>query len=257
MGSYSHNRRMELYHELPIVINHALKCLPKPCRKFLDVGCWDGEFTSAYAKTLGSSKDEAFGIDCFPALLEVAKQRGIRCQSHDLEIQGFPFEEAEFDVVICNQVMEHLKQIYLPISEIHRVLKPGGYAVISVPNLAALHNRLLLLMGRQPTTIRVMGPHVRGFTLGAFTEFLTLGDLFRCIKVEPVGMFPFPIKIGSGIGKLFPSLCHTPVWVLQKTDVQAPNWLERMKDQKEQTNFFGDDRKGQKFEQNEVSVEAN
>lgn len=236
------------------MIGNALKYLPKPSRKFLDVGCWDGEFTSAYAKILGSSKDEVFGLDCFPALLDVAKQRGVQCQSLDLEAQSFPFEKEEFDVVVCNQVMEHLKQIYLPLSEIHRVLKPGGYAVISVPNLAALHNRILLLMGRQPTTIRIMGPHVRGFTFSAFTEFLTLSDLFRCIKVVPVGMFPFPIKMGSAIGKLFPSLCHTPVWVLQKTDSTAPTWLDRMKDQKEQTNFFGDDRKGEKYMPNECWV---
>jgi SAM-dependent methyltransferase len=256
MGSYSHDRRMELYRELPKVISAALKGISSQGRKLLDVGCWDGEFTSLYANALGSAKDEVFGVDFFPALLEVVKERGIQCHSLDLENQTFPFEKEEFDVVICNQVLEHLKQIYLPVSEMHRVLKKDGYAIISVPNLAALHNRLLLAAGRQPATIRIMGPHVRGFTLSAFTEFLTLGNLFRCVKVHPVGMFPLPIGIGSAVAKLLPSLCHTPVWVLQKTDVQAPTWIEQMKGQKEQTNFFGDDRKGQKFTQNECSSVA-
>src|SRR6058998_2525147 len=57
------------------------------------------------------------------------------------------------------QVFEHLKNVWLPMSEIARVLCAGGHLVFSVPNLASLHNRALLAFGRQPTSIRTFGPH--------------------------------------------------------------------------------------------------
>ena len=208
----------------------------------LDVGCWDGEFTVAYARAVGAELSAAHGLDFFPALLETASQRGVQAGQIDLEKQKFPFTDEYFDAVVCNQVLEHLKQIYRPLSEIHRVLKVGGHAVISVPNLAALHNRLLLLAGRQPATIRIMGPHVRGYACHSFTEFLLHNQLFTCEEIVPVGMYPFPIQSGSAIARWMPSLCHTPIWLLKKTSSKAPNWLQSMEQQKEQTTYFGDDR---------------
>ncbi len=77
--------------------------------------------------------------------------------------------------------------------------------VISVPNLAAFHNRLLLLAGRQPATIRIMGPHIRGYTCDAFTRFLLHKGLFTCERIVPVGMYPFPIRIGTAISRLLPA----------------------------------------------------
>lgn len=50
--------------------------------------------------------------------------------------------------------------------------------MISVPNLAALHNRLLLLLGKQPATIRIMGSYVRGYACGSFDQFLGHNGLF-------------------------------------------------------------------------------
>jgi len=135
-------------------------------------------------------------------------------------------------------VLEHLKQIYLPLTEMYRVLKPGGHLIISVPNLAALHNRLLLAVGYQPATVKIMGPHVRSYTYRDFTQFLTFNGLFTCERIVPVGMYPFPIQIGSAFSRLIPSLCHTPVWLLQKTREKGVTWLEAMEKQPEQTTYF-------------------
>jgi len=243
---------MELFHRLPVVIADLLRQVrrndpgaSKPGGSgstLLDVGCWDGEFTVAYAEALGAELKDTHALDFFPPLLETAARRGVKARQIDLETQTFPFPDESFDVVICNQVLEHLKQIYLPLSEIHRVLKEGGHAVISVPNLAALHNRLLLLAGRQPATIRIMGPHVRGYACRSFTEFLLHNGLFICEQMVPVGMYPFPVGIGSTLAALIPSLCHTPIWLLRKTSSKAPNWHQAMEQQKEQTNYFGNDR---------------
>jgi len=50
-----------------------------------------------------------------------------------LDVQKMPFEDNEFDVVICNHVLEHVEDDRIAMSEILRVLKKGGFALIHVP----------------------------------------------------------------------------------------------------------------------------
>ncbi|GEM_PF-718862 len=235
---YLHNRRMELFRQLPQEISRLLVSFRNDGVKLLDVGCWDGEFTVDYAKALNARFENVSGLDFFEDMLATAKGRKVQAIQIDLETQTFPFDDKSFDVVVCNQVLEHLKQIYLPLSEIHRVLRVGGHAIISVPNLAALHNRLLLLLGRQPVTIRMIGPHVRGFAYKAFTKFLTTNGLFICQRVIPIGFHPLPIHLGSAIVRAVPSFCHTGIWVLEKSGTQSLNWQDTMHLQKEQTTYF-------------------
>lgn len=49
------------------------------------------------------------------------------------DIQDLPFENNEYDVVICNHVLEHVPDDRKAMSEILRVLKPDGYAILQVP----------------------------------------------------------------------------------------------------------------------------
>jgi SAM-dependent methyltransferase len=50
-----------------------------------------------------------------------------------MDIHEMPFEENTFDVVICNHVLEHVHDDIKAISEIVRVLKPGGWSILQVP----------------------------------------------------------------------------------------------------------------------------
>ena len=50
-----------------------------------------------------------------------------------MDIHEIPFEENQFDVVFCNHVLEHVDDDLKAISEIARVLKPGGWAILQVP----------------------------------------------------------------------------------------------------------------------------
>lgn len=49
------------------------------------------------------------------------------------DVQKMPFKENEFDMVMCNHVMEHVDDDYRAMSEVLRVLKPGGKAILLVP----------------------------------------------------------------------------------------------------------------------------
>lgn len=50
-----------------------------------------------------------------------------------LDIQDMPFEKEEFDVVFANHVLEHIPDENKAITEVHRVLKKGGWAIMQVP----------------------------------------------------------------------------------------------------------------------------
>lgn len=77
---------------------------------------------------------------CFMKQFE--KQHGEKYITADIEsplakvkmdIHQIPFEENHFDVVLCNHVLEHVADDIKAMSEIRRVLKPGGWAILQVP----------------------------------------------------------------------------------------------------------------------------
>jgi SAM-dependent methyltransferase len=191
--------------------------LPRPAgaRRLLDVGCWEGDATLEYGARVGAAQLD--GIEVFPEPAATARARGITVSELDLERAAWPYADATFDVVVCNQVLEHLKNIWLPLHEMARVTAAGGTLAVSVPNLASAHNRLLLLLGRQPTSIRIVGPHVRGYALHDFINLLERDGLWRVRRVVGVGFPPIPVNIAAPLARWWPSASHTPVLWCERT----------------------------------------
>ena len=50
-----------------------------------------------------------------------------------MDIHQIPFEANTFDVVLCNHVLEHVRDDIQAMKEIHRVLKPGGFSIQQIP----------------------------------------------------------------------------------------------------------------------------
>jgi len=210
---------------------------PRPV--LLDVGCWDGTGTVRYGSVIGA---ETHGIEIFQGAAKEAEAKGVQVAALDLEQSPFPWAANRFDVVVANQVFEHLKNIWLPLAECHRVLRPGGHFVISVPNLASVHNRVLLGLGRQPTSIRTLGAHVRGFTLRELTALVTLDGAFEIRAVTGAGFYPFLARMARPIARLWPGGSHTVVVVARKALTLAVSpwqrYRERAIETGEQT-FYG------------------
>jgi SAM-dependent methyltransferase len=95
--------------------------------RILDYGCGTGGNTEAYA-SLGT----VFGIEPDATAVRLAGQRGSAgyCQATGTQL---PFGQGAFDAVVASDVLEHIADDGAAISEIHRVLQPGGAAIISVP----------------------------------------------------------------------------------------------------------------------------
>jgi SAM-dependent methyltransferase len=195
-----------------------------PANRLLDVGCWDGAETVRAAEIL---RARPCGIEIFPEPAAEAERRGVEVARVDLENGPFPWESGSFDVVIANQVFEHLKNIWLPMSEILRVTRDGGWLVMSVPNLASLHNRVLLLAGRQPTSIRTFGPHVRGYTSSELLDFVRHGDAYQLVRRVGVGFYPLRARLAAPVARAWPGASHTTVLLLRKRpNVTTSPWRD-------------------------------
>jgi methionine biosynthesis protein MetW len=192
-------------------------------RRLLDVGCWDGILTQQLARSIGA---RAYGLEIFEEPAALARGRGVEVVVQDVETAPFPWPDQSMDVVVCNQVLEHLKNVWRPMSEIFRVLKVGGHCVIGVPNLASLHNRLLLALGRQPTAIRTFGPHVRGFTLRELKDFLEHGGGLRVVRVAGAGLYPLPVSWSRLPNRIWPGAGAVAMAVGCKVRAMDPPWLD-------------------------------
>jgi len=132
----------------------------------------------------------------------------------DVEAAAFPAADGDFDLVIWNRDLVTVKNLGPALREARRVLRPGGVFVVAVPNLAALHNRLLLMTGRQPTTLHIgHGDHIRGFAIRSMTGFLTRDLDFQLLRVTGVGLAPVTAAVLPGPLR---GLSHTVVWALRK-----------------------------------------
>lgn len=118
--------------------------------RLCDLGCNDGEWTMKLAGKIGTSS--VYGVDLTEKRLVVAKKLGVNVFKSDLN-NKLPFNSNNFDVIHANQVIEHLNNTDLFLSEIYRVLKPGGYAIISTENLASWHNVFALILGYMPFSL--------------------------------------------------------------------------------------------------------
>lgn len=191
----------------------------------LDVGCGDG---ARYGSRIRESGVDIHGVDISEVAVEAARERGIDAQVASLA-DPLPFENASFDLVICLEVLEHLVDPSFVVHQIARVLKPGGFALLSVPNSAFWTTRVeLMFTGRfnprgSPVTQRAFpwrDPHLRFFNFSSFGAMLRESGLrtlragglecqfLRIAGVDRVlgrGKSPLDAPL-SAIGRRWPSL---------------------------------------------------
>lgn len=116
----------------------------------LDCGCGSGELTAAVARALGTAT--AIGLDIRPQALMEARRLAVLPLLADLR-QPFPLRSQSCDVILANQVIEHLSDTDSFVEEVKRVLKPDGYSIICTENLSSWHNLFALFLGFQPFSL--------------------------------------------------------------------------------------------------------
>jgi len=119
--------------------------------KILDIGCSNGRLLYQFRKTY----KQLIGLDYSIDQVEQAR----------INLEGFNFmgivgsaesipqlESNSIDRIISADTIEHVPDVYAAAEEMYRILKPGGVLVINTPNITFIKKRLLLLIGRFPST---------------------------------------------------------------------------------------------------------
>lgn len=121
--------------------------LPQRAHKVLELGCGGGA-TLAWLRQTGRA-EHTTGIELMPAAAAAARGRVDRLMEGDLEGLLPGLEDASFDLVLCLDVLEHLVDPWSALRRAHRLLRPGGRVIVSLPNVRHYSVVLpLLLAGR-------------------------------------------------------------------------------------------------------------
>ena len=103
--------------------------------RILDVGCGEGGISIAFGR---GGKTKVYSIDIEPARVYKSK---VRARDEKVKIdflvadgQNLPFKTGAFDVIICNDVIEHVSKPRQLLKEMYRNLRTGGFLYLCAPN---------------------------------------------------------------------------------------------------------------------------
>jgi SAM-dependent methyltransferase len=190
----------------------------------LDVGAGGGEDLSIVRGEISDSNLHACEWDVNNC--RKLRSMGAQVFQCDLERDQLPYGDEEFDLIIADQIYEHIKDIFWLSHEISRILKVGGFLYISVPNLASFHNRVLLMFGKQPTSNYSVGPHVRVFTVGDLDKFIKAGnpDGWELHGIGGSNWYPFPKPISTVLARLFPKAAVGITVIFSEGNSDRTSW---------------------------------
>jgi SAM-dependent methyltransferase len=146
----------------------------------LDLGCGDGRLTAELRAR------KLFAADVSPVALERARARlGPDVQLVEIEPDApLPLEDSQFDLVLCAETVEHVRDVQLLLSEVRRVLRPGSTFAVTTPAHSRLTGLKLLVRGFE-NGFDPLSPHLRFFTKRSLARVLgELGFDVRSIRCE-------------------------------------------------------------------------
>jgi 2-polyprenyl-3-methyl-5-hydroxy-6-metoxy-1,4-benzoquinol methylase len=142
-----------------------------PGRQLLDLGCGSG----LISKQLQERGWQVRGLDFSSVAVAKAQANSIDAAVADID-EGLPEPADQYDVVVAGDVLEHVFDPLAAIGEVARVLKPGGYFLVTVPNDVSVMVRLKTLLGisYQEVMYRRSGvyKHHTFFTVGLLSYLL-------------------------------------------------------------------------------------
>lgn len=121
----------------------VLPFLPKQFQTVLEVGCGKGTFAAQLARNA-----EVWGVEPDPGAADTARQHlhSVMQGTYDEVEKDLP--RGHFDLVICNDVIEHMPDHDAFLSKVAAVMKPDGVLVASIPNIRQFNVLSELLFSR-------------------------------------------------------------------------------------------------------------
>lgn len=198
----------------------------KPVKLAVDIGAGSG-------RDLGFVKSKfpdasLYAIECMPSNISNLESQNIKTYPINIEAEALPFHENSIYLVICNQILEHTKELFWILHEITRILKVGGFLIVGVPNVASLHNRFGLLFGKHPTQAKSCSAHIRCFSKHDFLLFLQEGfpGGYSLDHFDGSQFYPFPRSLSQALALLLPTMAFSIFFLLEKTKEYNGSFLE-------------------------------
>ncbi len=158
--------RSDIYQEHVARYKYAIKFI-KIGDKVLDIACGSGYGSNILAEI--GAKVWAGDMDAEAIMLAQDKYKKNNLIFEKLDAIKLPFADNEFDVVVSFETIEHIENYMKFISELKRVLKPGGQLILSTPNVVATKR------------LKINNPfHIKEFTR---QELLSLFNDFNQLKI--------------------------------------------------------------------------
>jgi ubiquinone/menaquinone biosynthesis C-methylase UbiE len=136
-----------------------------PGRRVLDLGCGQGDLTAVLAAAGG----DVLGVEVAQAAVDRARRRHPELQFTLAPIDGaLPLDDTSFDIVWASEVIEHVADTATWLSEVRRVLKPGGRLLVTTPN----HGRLGLALHGIDRFSEPLGDHLHLYSARSLRALL-------------------------------------------------------------------------------------
>jgi 2-polyprenyl-3-methyl-5-hydroxy-6-metoxy-1,4-benzoquinol methylase len=177
-------------------------------RRVLDVGCSSGYL----ARRLVERGAAVVGIDTDEQAAQEARAVCEQVLVGDVESMELPFEAGSFDVILCGDLLEHLRDPVSFLARLRPLLAQGGKLVLTTPNIANWAMRVGLLAGRWRYTDRGIldRTHTHLFTKKTLEQTLEEAG-FRIVAFDvtaPVPGIGTPVveRAAHALARLRPSL---------------------------------------------------
>lgn len=109
----------------------------EPCGRALDLGAGQGALSQAL-------KERGFEVTAADVNAEQFRAVGVEFAKLDLN-KPLPYPDQGFNLVLAVEILEHLEAPRAFVREIFRILKPGGLAVVTTPNITSIPSRIFFL----------------------------------------------------------------------------------------------------------------
>ncbi|HYI74789.1 MAG TPA: class I SAM-dependent methyltransferase [Gaiellaceae bacterium] len=177
-------------------------------KRVLDVGCSSGYL----AQPLAGRGCTVVGLELDPTAAQEARAFCEEVLVGDVETMELPFDPGSFDVVLCGDLIEHLRDPEAFLVRVRPLLRSGGQLVLTTPNVANWSMRLRLLTGRWRYTERGIldRTHTHLFTRATLRETLERAG-YRIVELDftvplPVARTAATERIAHAVGSLRPPL---------------------------------------------------